>query len=550
MKISVLDCSQHIRMYKKKQISELRSTPIPLQVCRYKDIHTIRAGAKTYWNAEHIQPFFPPIETLFKTDCLESYQEYGFKFDEQIQSILSKNTIQTNTGTKDVHIKSTMILSPFKWMRGDYSTTLGLGTIRETASVIHDKIQSPNNGAYVGSLFSSVFSQSKCIHFPKVYGVFSGMSSHHTIDISDDYEDLMEKPWFSQNIGQTFELKMNDSINSRVFQHTRNAKQEMKLGDDSILTGIEELPGITSAHVPMGELNHVFGSMEENDDAESDSSSVSTSYIFDIRSCDCETHEPTEEDEDGEGFVWATFKNVPVQYTIMEKCDGILHKLMSEHTETNKHLAWITQVIFALLYAQKTFGFVHNDLHSNNIMYVSTTKEFLYYKVGEKTYKVPTHGYIIKLIDFERGMGSIRLAGMKEPKHFMSDHFAMNEEAGGQYNTEPFYIPKFPVIKANPSFDLVRLATSLFWDLFPNGPSYEPYGVNAVFNILMRWLQVDNKSVLFSEENPRHERYHGFHLYKAIARFCKDTALPRKEVESSPYESTDVVLQECLVIPV
>lgn len=537
-------------MAKKKQISELRSTPVPLQLCRYKDISAIRAGAKIYWNAEHIQPFFPPIETLFKTETLENVQEYGIKFDEQVQSILSKNTIQTSTGPKDIHIKATMLMSPFKWMRGDYSTTLGLGTTQENAAVIHHKLQSQHNAAYVGSLFSSVFSQSKCVHFPKVYGVFSGISTHHTIDISDDYEDLMDKTWFSQNIGQTFELKLNDPLTSSAFQHTREAKQDLKLGDDIMLNGIEEVSGIEAGDVVMGDMNPVFGSTEPDMDNASDTSSVSTSYIFDIRSCDCSVKEDTEEDEDGEGFAWATFKNVPVQYTLMEKCNGLLHRLMAAEKDTSKHLAWLTQVIFALLYAQKVFGFVHNDLHSNNIMYVSTDKEFLHYKVGEKTYKVPTHGYIIKLIDFERGMGSIRLAGMKEPKQFMSDHFAINEEAGGQYNTDPFYIQKFPSIKANPSFDLVRLATSLFWDLFPKGPTDESYILNPVFTMLMRWLHIESKSVLFAEGNPRHERYHGFHLYKAISRFCKDTALPRKEVETLPYESTDVSLQDCLVIPV
>ena len=162
-------------------------------------------------------------------------------------------------------------------------------------------------------------------------------------------------------------------------------------------------------------------------------------------------------------------------------------------------------------------------------MYVSTNKEFLYYKVGDKSYKVPTHGYLIKLIDFERGTGSIRVAGMKEPKVFMSDHFAVNEEAGGQYNTEPFFIPNIPIVKPNPSFDLVRLATSLFWDLFPEGPDNNCK--NPVYLAMMKWLKVDGKSILFSNGNPKHERYHGFHLYKAIARFSKD-AIPRKEIES------------------
>jgi hypothetical protein len=537
-------------MAKKKQVSELRVSPVSLQVCKYKDLSTIRAGANTYWNVQHIQPFFPPIETLFKTDTLENVQDYGLKFDEQVQSILSESTIQTNNGLRNVHIKSTMLLSPFKWMRGDYSTTLGLGTTQETASIIHHKLQSHHNAAYVGSLFSSVFSQSKCMHFPKVYGVFSGISSHHTIDISDDYEELMVKPWFSQNIGKTFDLKLNDSILFHAFQHTRQTKHEIKMGDSMLLTDVEELDRIETSDVSMGDLNPIFGSAAEDDDDDvSDSSSVSTSYIFDIRSCDCSIKEDTEEDEDGDGFAWATFKNVPVQYTILEKCEGIFHTLMTEITDTEKHLAWITQIIFALLYVQRTFGFVHNDLHSNNIMYVSTNKEFLSYKLGEKTYKVPTYGYIIKLIDFERGMGSIRLSGMKKSKQFVSDHFAANEEAGGQYNTDPFYIQKFPIVKANPSFDLVRLATTLFWDLFPKGPNEPEYAANPVFQMLIRWLTVDTKSMLFADGNPKHERYHGFHLYKAIARFCKDTALPRKEIELSSYESKDVLLQDCLVIP-
>ena len=41
----------------------------------------------------------------------------------------------------------------------------------------------------------------------------------------------------------------------------------------------------------------------------------------------------------------------------------------------------------------------------------------------------------------------------------------------------------------------------------------------------------DGTSVLFGKTNQKHERYHGFELYKAIARYCKDTAIPRKEVQ-------------------
>jgi hypothetical protein len=538
-------------MGKKKATCELKSTSIPLQVHKYKDLSMIRNGAKTYWNVDHLQPFFPPIETLFKTDTLENVQDYGLKLDDQIQSILSKDTIRTSSGVKKIHTKATMLLSPFKWMRGDYSTALGLATSQEQASTIHHKLQSQHNAAYVGSLFSAAFSQTNCVHFPKVYGVFSGISRRHTLNISDDYEDLVEKSWFSKNIGETFDLNLNDEIRSSDFRHTRTARHEMGIGEDMVLDDIPELSGIDSDGAVMGSMNPVFNSPSEEGDDESDSSSVSTSYIFDVRSCNCSVKEDTEEEEeDSDGFAWATFSNVPVQYTIMEVCEGTLYKLMKENPDTEKHSAWTAQVIFALLFAQKTFGYVHNDLHSNNVMYVQTDKEFLYYKVGDKSYKVPTHGYIIKLIDFERGTGSIRVSGMKEPKSFVSDHFAVNEEAGGQYNTDPFYIQRFPGVRPNPSFDLVRLATSMFWDLFPNGPDCKEYADIPMFQTLMRWLTIDDKSILFAEGNSRHERYHGFHLYKAIARFCKDTAIPRKELDLLSFQASSVPLSECLCIDV
>jgi hypothetical protein len=239
-----------------------------------------------------------------------------------------------------------------------------------------------------------------------------------------------------------------------------------------------------------------------------------------------------EEDEgDDEGFAWATVSNVPVQLTVMERCNGTLYQLTTLNPEMDKHWAWMAQIVFALTFAQKTLGFVHNDLHSNNIMYVNTDKEFLWYKIEGEVYKVPTYGYIIKIIDFERGTGSVRLAGMKHPKTFMSDHFALNEEAAGQYNIDPFYTSKAETIKPNPSFDLVRLATSLFWDLFPEGPAHEDYTTNPMFRALMKWLTLeDGTSIMFGKKNVRHDRYHGFELYKAIARYCKDTAVPRKEL--------------------
>jgi hypothetical protein len=481
-----------------------------------------------HWNVHSIQPYFPPIEKLFKSSELEFVSDYGIKFNEQVVSIISPSKIRTSSGKlENVHRKTTMLLSPYKWMRGEYGSKLGLPSSLKHATDAMQKIQGPNNAAYVGAIISGVLSQTGCEHFPKVFGIFTGTTTEHTIDISDDYGELCDRPWFSQNIGNMFEIKLSDEIQEiSEFKHSRTSRLAIQLGELTNITDVKELEVVQTEDTQMGELNRVLHDEKQAEDDESDSSSVSTSYIFGVHSCDCS--EQDEEEEDGEPFAWATFKDVPVQVTLMEKCEGTLYELLMLNPETEKHLAWVSQVMFALAYAQRTIGLTHNDLHANNVMYVPTEKEFLFYNCGGVLYRVPTYGYLIKIIDFERGIASIKISGMREPKLFMSDHFSIDEEAGGQYNYGDYYLQKFPELKPNPSFDLVRLATSLFWDLFS-----EPEPTNLLYTLFMKWLTLeDGTSVLFGKEEPRHDRFHGFHLYKAISRLCKDTAVPRKEIAS------------------
>lgn len=515
-----------VKRSKQSQTGELKSSQLPLSIHKY-DLSLLKQSALTHWNIQNIQPYFPPIEKLFKSSDLENVSEYGIRFNEEVATVIAPNKIRTvNGATIDIHRKTTMVVSPYKWMRGEYGSTLGLPSSIEQATHAMHKVQNSNNAAYVGALISGILSQSGCVHFPKVYGIFSGITEKHTIDISDDYGELSERPWFSQNIGKMFDIKLSDEIQeSTEFKHTRTARISIQLGENVDLGNIEELETQHIENVQMGDLNRVLHDEEVEDDDQSDSSSVSTSYIFQVTSCNCgEDEDDDEDDESCEPFAWATFKDVPVQVTIMEKCEGTLYELMMLHPDSEKHLAWISQVMFALAYAQRTIGLTHNDLHANNVMYVSTTNEWYYYNCGGVLYRVPTYGYTIKIIDFERGIASVKIAGMKEPKLFMSDHFYTEEEAGGQYNYGDYYVSKYPEMKPNPSFDLARLATSLFWDIFP-----EAQTENVLYTFFVKWITIDDGSVMFGKKDPRHDRFHGFHLYKAISRYCKD-AVPRKEI--------------------
>jgi hypothetical protein len=139
---------------------------------------------------------------------------------------------------------------------------------------------------------------------------------------------------------------------------------------------------------------------------------------------------------------------------------------------------------------------------------------------------------------------------MKDPRQFVSSQFQPNEEAAGQYNMEPFFTQNHPRIPPNPSFDLCRFATSMFWEMFPEGPTHE-YN-HPLFSIFKQWMsQTDGTSVLFRTSKPdRHDRYHGFDLYKAIARYCKDSAVPRREITKLSVFQVKVVPvgQSCLYV--
>jgi len=524
-------------------VKDLRTKPFALRVGK---CNQLSADEEAKWNLYQTQTFIPCLETLFKTDVLQSAAVYGIKLSDSIQAVISPGTVQLTSGKQaEIHRKTTCILSPFRSMRGDYGS-LGLPAPSDTSGHVVEKLQSPHTAAYVGALASVVLSESDCPHFPKVYGVYCGMAKIHSIDISDDYEELSDRPWFAQNIGKTFNLKLRPVVGTPAFQHTRSQRPAIVLDEMIALDGIQDIEVEHQSDVSPASM---VGEDEPMGDEEGDDGSTSTEDVFAIESCDCESDgSDFGDDEESEPYAWAELQNVPVVTTVMEKCEGTFYDLIKLDTDPVHHLAFVAQVIFALSYAQRIFALTHNDLHGNNIMFVRTAQEFMSYNLDGILYRVPTYGYLMKIIDFDRAIFSVRLNGMRDPKLFMSDQFKEEEEAGGQYNMEPFFTQSQPSYRANASFDLVRLATSMYWDLFPGDPA-EP-SESPLKALFIRWMTLgDGTSVLFGKKNPEHDRYHGFDQYKAIARFCKDTAVPRKEVAFlSTFKTEKVPLGDLCVL--
>ena len=501
-------------------VKDLRTQAVDMRLHRLPKLQAAQ------WNLTHAQPFFPSLEQLFKTENLTAMADYGIKLPEEVDSVVDATHIKTTKGqTLEVHRKTTMILSPFKTMKGEYSAP-GLPKPAETAKSYSEQMQSPHTAAYVGALASSALSMSDCPHFPRVYGVYAAMATKHEVNISDDYEDLCDRKWFADNIGKTFELRLR-AEGGEAFTHTRGQRVAVQVGEEIDL----EAEDIEVDSVPEPTVGDVVEEYEIPSDSEySDESESDDEDVYDIQSCACtEASDEEEEESIEEDFAWATFTEVPVMTTVMEKCTGTFYDLLKTTDEPEKHTAWVAQIVFALAYAQRNFGFIHNDLHGNNVMYVPTTEEFLYYRHHGVTYRVPTYGVLIKLIDFDRATFSVKLTGMKDPRFFMSSQFKPDEEAGGQYNIEPFYDPKCPRIGLNPSFDLARFASSVFWDMFPEGPNQK--SDHPLFEMFKHWTSLpDGSSVIFRKKGDNHDRYHGFDLYKAITRYLKESGVPRKEL--------------------
>jgi hypothetical protein len=185
-----------------------------------------------------------------------------------------------------------------------------------------------------------------------------------------------------------------------------------------------------------------------------------------------------------------------------------------------------------LIAYQKAYYFTHNDLHTNNIVFIPTKIEYIEYEFSNKKYSVPTYGRIFKIIDFGRSIYKF------QDKLFCSDSFATGGDAHTQYNFEPFLNKNKSRLEPNFSFDLSRLGCSLYDFLF-NNEDEEVIRKNVLQwtelqELIVRWCTDDNgKNILYKKSGE--ERYPNFKLYKMIARTVH-SCLPEEQLKNPIFE--------------
>lgn len=199
---------------------------------------------------------------------------------------------------------------------------------------------------------------------------------------------------------------------------------------------------------------------------------IDKGFKLDVYISDSESDSDSDSDsESNDDDYIAIIKNIPLQLLCIEKLEGTLEDLIDDNISEELLLSCFFQISFALTYLQKHFEFTHNDLHINNIMYSNTDTKYLYYKMNNIYYRVPTHGKIFKIIDFGRAIFKYK------NKVFMNDVFSKLGEAGGQYSypSQVDFIceKEKEIIKPNPHFDLCRLSMTILEEIDPNTYSDE-----------------------------------------------------------------------------
>ena len=564
------------------------SKPIPQKVKEYLEPHFTKA--QTYFSSlEKIFTNLAPGKSEgFLLNTAEWIQDIsGFTDPYRFQGIVAPLDSPAEGRSVNLFMKRAHILNPISYMSGEYvlpddgALPSYLSAWQHTLAKIND----PNNEAYIDSLFavcaSHLVEQKLSPHWVRCFGNFCGRLDRYTYNLSEDYDEVKHEPWFTQNLASgLFELRIIDEMGEAASFRPQDysARPRKSIASDTSVNfddvasceDLDEVEGKKRNSVEESDLVEDIGDEDVGDDIallESEEVPISVSVPrLNLRQVpDATSDEENNEDGHGsEGFsessggppIMAIFKNFPVMATVLECCDGTMDTLLDaedediEDTKEQRWTAWIFQVISALAVAQKEYHFVHNDLHTNNIMWSWTAEPTLFYELkdalgGSRIYAVPTFGRLFKIIDFNRATFHLGKRG----GFFISDAFEDEGDAAGQYNCPPYHNPKHTRVDPNPSFDLVRLACSLIESLFDTDPDeVEPRNVmteepgikvyetkSPLFNLLWHWLQQKDGYNVLKNANGT-ERFPGFDLYKIIGHNCRN-AVPCEQITKPIFDS-------------
>ena len=521
-------------------------------------------------NLKQPQNFNPIYDEMFElTPTNANTIQLNHKF--MLQKLLAKendcvyngivyNNRNNETKNVSVFFKYSPLLDPIKFMMGKYEdsdiTIPTFGIVKDT------KIYQTNNSAYVDGFFnfltSQLLHQYHFIHGIEYYGSIIGLKHGFKVNIEDELSMIYQSDFYQQH--KDSKIKLLGNIEDYFFNETdsRNYKDKLSIHSNASLKSNLSIESIDQelnelfVPTPSNEVDIMSNPLTEhnlsthnNENVELASNSNSSESIS---SSECssrssitggETESDVSDDESEENSdsgsentsssistseaLHAEIDVFPVNMIALEKCEMTFDKYIVKEDISNAELcAALMQVIMTLITYQKCFKLTHNDLHTNNIMISSTEKEHIHYQFENKYYKVPTFGKVYKIIDFGRAIYTFK------GHTYYSDSFSKEGDATTQYNSEPYYNDKKEKIEPNYSFDLCRLACSMF-DLVIDEDKEIKDLKDPLCKVIADWCTDDKgRNVLYKSNGE--ERYPGFKLYKMIARTVHNH-IPHKQLE-------------------
>ena len=531
------------------------------------------------FNIDKFQPYNPIYNNLFyldETNFNRISLNHKYHFVDNLHVI--DNTTQ-DILDKSMFFKFSPLVDPVRYLLGKYnSDNLSCQKLPDLKSNTDNTIQKmldTNNVSYIDNFFNYLTSQllhnHHFIHSTDYYGSFLGIQEKFKVDITEDIEYLLKSKYFNNNSNKLCEIshQINEftGCSSRANKDRLNFKNNTK--HNLTLASLPALDISDVLSIPDNDIidisnNLIFFSNNIKQDSSDEDSSDEDSSDEDSSDEVSNLDDSNDEDEDNsiedieyssnngsissskleDTEIFAYIKNFPVHAICLEKCDGTFDQLFeSEMLSSHEGICALFQIIMILICYQKCFNFTHNDLHTNNIMYSNTDKEFIYYHYNKQLYKVPTYGKIYKIIDFGRAVYKFK------GTLYMSDSFSPHGDAHTQFNCEPYYNPDKPRLEPNYSFDLCRLGCSIYDFIIDEDEDEEDF--NDLQKVINLWCK-DNygKNILYKKNGE--ERYPNFKLYKMITRTVHQHT-PEKQLKLpyfKQFECSKSLAQENTIIDI
>lgn len=396
------------------------------------------------------------------------------------------------------------------------------------SNLFQETIQSCHNYAYVDSFFyylTNLLHQKGFVHGIQVYDSYVCIQKNIEINVADDFEYICDSNYFNDKLNTLFHFK-DESVFSKKIQ------SPIQISDEDVKLEMEELSASENESDSTDEdaaevTDETANDTESHEDTIDNDSEISHTDEEEYDSQSSESHSVNSMENDIDLVL--VIKEMPAQVVSIEKCENTIDYLLEKNELRIEELeSAMFQVIVILYTYQQMFDFTHNDLHTNNIMYVHTEEKYLSYKILDKYYKIPTFGKIYKIIDFGRAIYTVN------DKILCSDSFSEHGMAYTQYNFEPFYNAQKPKILPNKSFDLCRLGCSIIDFIIDDLNDLEKFKKVPIYDLIISWIYDDSGTNILYKKNGE-DRYPDFKLYKMIARIVHNH-VPEKQFEHICFE--------------